>query len=63
MLAAPEQTGWFGRRDHALLLTMYNSGARASEITLCLSPCNVCHGSAIKNNLRYAIRFFVILFS
>lgn len=33
MLAAPDQTGWLGRRDHALLLTMYNSGARASEIT------------------------------
>jgi site-specific recombinase XerD len=33
MLAAPDQTNWLGRRDHALLLTMYNSGARASEIT------------------------------
>ena len=33
LLAAPDQTGWLGRRDHALLLTMYNSGARASEVT------------------------------
>jgi len=32
VLAAPDPAGWLGRRDHALLLTMYNSGARASEI-------------------------------
>jgi integrase/recombinase XerD len=32
VLAAPDPSGWLGRRDHALLLTMYNSGARASEI-------------------------------
>lgn len=25
-------TTWFGRRDHALLLTLYNTGARVSEI-------------------------------
>lgn len=32
VLAAPDPATWLGRRDHALLLTMYNSGARASEI-------------------------------
>lgn len=32
LLAAPERTVWSGRRDHALLLTMYNTGARVSEI-------------------------------
>jgi site-specific recombinase XerD len=32
LLAAPEKTVWSGRRDHALLLTMYNTGARVSEI-------------------------------
>jgi len=32
VLAAPDPSGWLGRRDHALLLTMYNSGARASEV-------------------------------
>ena len=32
VLAAPDPAGWLGRRDHALLLAMYNSGARASEI-------------------------------
>jgi site-specific recombinase XerD len=33
LLAAPDRTRWTGRRDYALLLTMYNSGARVSEIT------------------------------
>ena len=32
LLAAPDQECLNGRRDHALLLTLYNSGARASEI-------------------------------
>ena len=32
ILAAPDQATWIGRRDHALLLTTYNSGARLSEI-------------------------------
>ena len=32
LLAAPDRSRWIGRRDHALLLTMYNSGARVSEI-------------------------------
>jgi site-specific recombinase XerD len=33
ILSAADQTTWDGRRDHALLLTLYNSGARVSEIT------------------------------
>ena len=33
LLVAPDRTHWVGRRDHALLLTMYNSGARVSEVT------------------------------
>jgi site-specific recombinase XerD len=32
VIAAPDRSQWSGRRDHALLLTMYNSGARLSEI-------------------------------
>jgi len=28
LLAAPDQATWLGRRDHVLLLTLYNSGAR-----------------------------------
>lgn len=32
LLAAPDLAQFCGRRDRALLLTMYNSGARASEI-------------------------------
>jgi integrase/recombinase XerD len=33
ILTAPDRSTWVGRRDHALLLTMYNSGARVSELT------------------------------
>ena len=33
LLAVPDRSRWAGRRDHALLLTMYNTGARVSEMT------------------------------
>jgi len=33
LLASTDPTCWAGRRDHALLLTLYNTGARVSEIT------------------------------
>ena len=33
LLAAPDPSTWWGRRDYALLLTLYNSGARVSEVT------------------------------
>jgi integrase/recombinase XerD len=32
VLGAPDQMTWSGRRDHALLMTLYNTGARVSEI-------------------------------
>jgi integrase/recombinase XerD len=32
LLSAPDHATWTGRRDHALLLTLYNTGARVSEI-------------------------------
>ena len=32
LLAAPDESTWSGRRDRVLLLTMYNTGARVSEI-------------------------------
>ena len=32
VLASLDRTQWCGRRDYALLLTMYNVGARVSEI-------------------------------
>lgn len=33
LLAAPQRTTWFGRRDHALLLTAVQTGLRLSELT------------------------------
>lgn len=32
LLAAPDCSCWVGRRDHALLLCLYNTGARVTEI-------------------------------
>lgn len=33
IINAPDQKSWSGYRDHNLLLTLYNTGARVSEIT------------------------------
>lgn len=44
VLAAPNRTQWTGRRDHALLLTFNNTGARLSEMTA-LKRDEVCLGT------------------
>jgi integrase/recombinase XerD len=44
LLAAPDRSSWTGRRDYTLLLTLYNSGARVSEITA-LKRTHVSFGS------------------
>lgn len=33
LLAAPERSRWLGRRDHALILTLIQTGLRVSELT------------------------------
>jgi integrase/recombinase XerD len=38
LLAAHDLQQWAGRRDHALLLTLYNTGARVSEMTTLQRP-------------------------
>jgi integrase/recombinase XerD len=45
LLAMPDASKWSGRRDYALLLTLYNSGARVSEITT-LRRQQVCFGAS-----------------
>lgn len=44
LLAAPEQKAWLGRRDHALLLTLIQTGLRLSEATS-LRQSNISLGS------------------
>lgn len=45
ILAVPDLSKWQGRRDYALLLTLYNSGARVSEM-IGLEPSQVHFGSS-----------------
>jgi site-specific recombinase XerD len=45
VLSAPDRSQWAGRRDHALLLTLYNSGARVSELAA-LRQSQVTFGSS-----------------
>jgi integrase/recombinase XerD len=33
ILDAPDKTTWIGKRDHVMLATLYNTGARVSELT------------------------------
>jgi site-specific recombinase XerD len=59
VLAAPDGSTWIGRRDQALLLTMYNSGARLSEmaglqrgqVKFELSPYLQIHGKGRKERM------------
>jgi site-specific recombinase XerD len=56
LLAAPDQTTWLGRRDHALLVLTIQTGLRVSEVTsLTLADVHVdesrhvrCHGKGRK---------------
>jgi integrase/recombinase XerD len=44
LLAAPDRADWIGRRDHALLLTLFQTGLRVSELTG-LRRGDICLGS------------------
>jgi integrase/recombinase XerD len=59
LLSAPDRSRWTGRRDHALLLTMIQTGLRVSEltgldcvdITLTTGPHLHCHGKGRKQRV------------
>jgi integrase/recombinase XerD len=59
LLAAPDRERWTGRRDHALLLTMIQTGLRVSEltglncndVTLASGPHVHCHGKGRKQRV------------
>ena len=59
LLAAPDRACWTGRRDHALLLTMVQTGLRVSEltglncadVTLTRGPHLCCHGKGRKQRI------------
>ncbi len=59
LLAAPDRDRWTGRRDHALLLTMIQTGLRVSEltglrcadVTLTSGPHLHCHGKGRKQRV------------
>ena len=40
ILAAPDKSTWSGRRDYVLLTTLYNSGARVSDLSKSFRPKN-----------------------
>jgi integrase/recombinase XerD len=60
LLAAPDQSTWVGRRDHALLQTAVQTGLRVSELTglrcqdVHLGPAHMCAAAAkaVKNAAR-----------
>lgn len=48
VLAAPDRSTWSGHRDHVMLATFYNTGARASEIAaLRVRDINLDHAVAV----------------
>jgi integrase/recombinase XerD len=59
LLSAPDRSRWTGRRDHALLLTMIQTGLRVSDltgldcvdITLTTGPHLHCHGKGRKERV------------
>lgn len=49
LLATPDRARWIGRRDHALLVTVVQTGLRVSELTgLCCGDVNLAKGAHIR---------------
>ena len=51
LLASPDQTTWTGRRDHAVLLVMVQTGVRVSELTgLCCRDVSLSTGPHVRSH-------------
>jgi site-specific recombinase XerD len=49
ILDAPDRTTWSGRRDYVMLTTLYNTGARVSEIAaLCIADLDLVGGASVR---------------
>jgi integrase/recombinase XerD len=49
ILEAPDRSTWSGQRDHVMLTTFYNTGARVSEIiALCVGDLDMDHGASVR---------------
>ncbi len=49
ILGAPDRATWSGSRDHAMLMTLYNTGARVSEVAaLSVADVTLAHGRAVR---------------
>lgn len=49
ILEGPDRTTWSGQRDHVMLTSFYNTGARVSEvISLCIGDLDLVHGASIR---------------
>lgn len=49
LIAAPDRNRWIGRRNHALLVTLVQTGLRVSELTgLCCGDVNLAKGAHVR---------------
>ena len=49
ILEAPDRSTWSGQRDHVMLTTLYNTGARVSEIVgMCIADLDLVGGACVR---------------
>ena len=49
ILEAPDRSTWSGQRDHVMLTTFYNTGARVSEVVaMCVGDLDLGHAASVR---------------